>query len=100
VAMVGFALRPQAAGIRGRERDAHLDGSLTLSRSEGAKGVRQSAQQQGQEPDLDHLDESARDGRVDVHRSMCIEGATDAKAFEVLASSTSWLRRFVRGRSW
>ena len=32
--------------------------------------------------------------------SMCIEGATDAKAFEVLASSTSWLRRFVRGSSW
>jgi hypothetical protein len=32
--------------------------------------------------------------------SMCIEGATDARAFSRFTSSTFWHRRFVRGRWW
>ena len=34
-AMVGFSLRRQAPCVRGRERDAYLDGSLEVSGSEG-----------------------------------------------------------------
>jgi hypothetical protein len=39
-------------------------------------------------------------GLSGMGESMCIEGATDARAFEVSRSSTSLLLRFVRGRWW
>jgi hypothetical protein len=32
--------------------------------------------------------------------SMCVEGATDAAAFEVSTWSISWLLRFVRDKLW
>jgi transposase len=78
VAVAVLSLRRQAAGVRGRVRDAHRDGSLTLSGSEGREGIRPSAQEQGQEHDAYSLDEPLWDGRIDVPR----EGATDALAFE------------------
>ncbi len=68
MAVAGFPLRRKAPCIRGRERDAHLDGSLEVSSSKGSESLRQSAQEQGQEPNPDRRDEFARDGRVDVHR--------------------------------
>ena len=77
MAVAAFSYRRQAAGVRGRVRDAHLDGSLEVAGPQGRKGLRPSAQEQGQEPDADRLAEPFWDGRVDVHR-----GATDARAFE------------------
>ena len=62
VAMAGFSLRREKAGVRGRVRDAHLDGSLEVSGPQGRKGLRPGAQEQGQEPDADRLDEFAGDG--------------------------------------
>jgi hypothetical protein len=66
VAMAGFSFRCQTAGVRGRERDTHLDGSLEVSGSQGSESFRPSAKEQRQEPDADRLDESVWDGRVDV----------------------------------
>src|SRR5829696_397570 len=68
VAVAGLSLRRQAAGVRGRVRDAHLDGSPTLSGSQGGEGLRASAQEQGQEPYADRLDEPRWKGRIDGHR--------------------------------
>ena len=66
MAVAGFPLRRQAPCVRGRERDAYLDGSLEVSSSKGRAGLREGAKEQGQEPHADRLDESAWDGRVDV----------------------------------
>ncbi len=64
--MASFSLRRQAAGVRGRERDTYLDGPVEVSGSKGTKSLRQGAQEQGQEPDADRLDEPLWNGRVDV----------------------------------
>jgi transposase len=76
--MASLSLRRQAIGIRGRVRDAHLDGSPTRSGSQGAASIRPSAQEQGQE----HDPVIASMSLEGMGESMCIEGATDAKAFE------------------
>jgi transposase len=68
VAVAGFSLRCQAIGVRGRVRDAHLDGSLEVSGTQGREGLRASAQEQGQESDAYSLDEPVWDGRFDVHK--------------------------------
>jgi transposase len=78
VAVAVLSLGPQEAGIRGRVRDAHLDGSLEVSGTQGGAGLRQSAQEQGQEHDAYRLDEPLWDGGVDVPRG----GHRDALAFE------------------
>jgi transposase len=82
VALAVLSLRREAPRVRGRVRDAHLDGSTTLSRSQGGASLRQSAQEQGQEPYADRLDEPFRDGGVDVPRGShrrqglrCLRGA-------------------------
>jgi hypothetical protein len=66
MAVAGFPLRRKAPCIRGRERDAHLDGSLEVSSSKRSESLRSSAQEQGQEPHADRLAEFAWDRRVDV----------------------------------
>ena len=66
MAVAGFSLRREAPCIRGREWDAYLYGSLEVSSSQGSESLRPSAQEQGQEPDFDRLDESPWNGRIDV----------------------------------
>ena len=69
MAVAGFLLRRyKAPCIRGRERDAYLYGSLEVSSSKRSESLRPSAQEQGQEPHPDRLDEFAWDGRVDGSR--------------------------------
>ncbi len=94
--MAGFSLRRKAAGVRGRERDTYLDGSTTLSGSERGASLRQGTQEQGQEPDFDRLDESL----YGMGESMVVEGATDAKAFEVYVEHFLAPSLCVRGRLW
>jgi hypothetical protein len=64
--MAVLSLRREAAGVRGREWDPYLDGSLEVPGSQGTKSLRESTQEQGQEPYADRLDESPWDRRVDV----------------------------------
>ena len=100
MAMAGFSFRCQTAGVRGRERDTHLDGSPSRSRApRGARAYGKVPKNRGK-----NLTLIASMSLYGMGESMCIEGATDAKAFEPKPSSytlsTFWLLRFVRGRWW
>jgi hypothetical protein len=86
--VAGFAPRREAAGIRGRERDAHLDGSHESSGSEGREGLRQGASRnRGKNITL-----IASMSLLGMGEAMCVEGATDALAFSRLTWSIFWPR--------
>ena len=76
MAMAGFSLRREAAGVRGRERVSYLDGSAALPGSERTKSLRQGAQEPRQEHHPHSLDGPLGDGRVDGH-----QGATDSEVY-------------------
>jgi transposase len=76
--MAGFPFRRQAAGVRGRERDAHLDGSPSRSRApRGERAYGRVPKNRGK-----NLTLIASMSLQGMGESMCLEGATDARAFE------------------
>lgn len=95
--MAVLSLRPQAAGIRGRVRDAHLDGSLTLSGSQGRKrAYGRVPKNRGKNMTL-----IASMSLYGMGESMCIErGPRTLKPSRLTTSSTFWPLRFLRGRWW
>jgi transposase len=76
--MAGFSLRREKGGVRGRERDAYLDGSLEVSGSRGARAYGRVPKNRGK-----NLTLIASMSLHGMGESMCLEGATDALAFEV-----------------
>jgi transposase len=79
LAVAGFPLRCQAAGIHRRKRVSHLDDALEGQGSERRAGIWQGSKEPGKEyyPDCIHHPRRSH-GRLYV----TIEGATDALAFE------------------
>jgi transposase len=79
VAMAGLPLRRAEARVCGRERYAHLDGPPEIAGSERTKSLRQGPQKpQGKNTTL-----IASMSLCGMGETMTIQGATDAKAFEV-----------------
>jgi hypothetical protein len=76
---VNSSLRRRKACIRGRIRLQHLHDSSQSQGAEGKKGLRQGPQKPRQEHHLDRFDHSRRSYG---HLHDCVEGATDAEAFE------------------
>ena len=79
MATAGFSFRCQTAGVRGRERDTHLDGSPSRSRApRGARAYGKVPKNRGK-----NLTLIASMSLYGMGESMCVEGATDARVFEV-----------------
>jgi hypothetical protein len=75
-----LALTLDGWGVRRRERDTHLDGSLEVSGSQGrARAYGQVPKNRGKK----NLTLIASMSLYGLGESMCVEGATDAAAFEV-----------------
>ena len=79
MATAGFSFRCQTAGVRGRERDTHLDGSPSRSRApRGARAYGKVPKNRGK-----NLTLIASMSLYGMGESMCVEGATDARVFEL-----------------
>ncbi len=79
MAMAGFSLRCKKTCVRGRERHAYFDGSIALSGSERRASLRHKVPR-------NRGKSTALIASMSLHgmgESMCVRGATDAKAFEV-----------------
>lgn len=77
--MVPHSLRREEARVRRREWVPRSDGSLEGESAQRREGLREGAEEQGQEPHACRLDEPIWDGRDDGS----LEGSTDAEAFKV-----------------
>jgi hypothetical protein len=115
LAVAGEPLRRQDAGVHRRERVPHLHDTSQGEGSQREAGVRQGAEESGQEPDLDRFDHPGRTyGRGNLHqgfnerrgrRGLCgglpgsdVEGRTDRRVRRAGAHKTKKVRELIEGR--